>query len=86
MTDKIKFEPKTLEEAKEYIADMFMSEELGTYGDRDWNGADSYNCISCYASKDIMGHCGSKSSHNSVDHDPSCKQDALFRWAFDQDE
>lgn len=73
--------PKTLEEAKEFIADMFCSNDIGTFGIRHPNGADSYQCPSCYASKDIMGYCGSTSSHDAVDHEQNCKQHALFKWA-----
>ena len=81
MTNKAEFNPQTLAEAKEYIADMFYSNEIGTFGVRHWNGADRYECPCCYESKDIMGHCGTTSSHSEVDHTPDCKQDALYRWA-----
>lgn len=73
--------PETLAEAKELIADMFFSDEIGTFGIRHWNGADSYQCPSCYASKNIMGYCGSTSSHDAVDHEANCRQDALHKWA-----
>ncbi len=75
--------PETLEEAKEMIADMFSSEDLGTFGNRHWNGADSYKCPSCYASKQIMGYCDTTSYHDAVDHEPDCRQDALYKWAND---
>lgn len=81
MTTKTEFSPQTLAEAKEYIRDMFMSDELGTFGQRHWNGADSYHCAACYASKDIMGHADHRSSHTEVEHAPDCTQDALYRWA-----
>lgn len=73
--------PETLEEAKELVADMFLSNEIGTFGDRNPNGADSYQCVCCYASKNIMGYCGTASSHDAVDHDKDCRQDALYKWA-----
>lgn len=78
------FEPKTLDEAKELIREMFDNGAIGTAGHQHWNGADWYQCVSCYAAKDTMGHCSLSDSHTAVDHSPNCKQDALYKWAMSE--
>lgn len=75
------FNPATLDEAKDFISQMFDGADIGVYGQRHDNGADSYHCPACFAHKDIKGYCSSTAHHTEVTHHEGCTLEALYQWS-----
>lgn len=53
-------------------------ESTSMIGERNHNGADSYNCPSCWASIDIQGYCCFSTGINDIKHDDDCELYAMY--------
>lgn len=51
------------------------------YGERNSNGADSYNCPSCGAYVYIKGYCSNVSGISDVTHSDDCDLMNMYRFA-----
>lgn len=68
-----------MDNLKTLIQDLFADGSIGTIGEHNSNGADSYACPSCGAYKFIMGYCNFMGTMDTVDHKPDCKLQLLYK-------
>lgn len=66
----------------ENLIEYFESSAL--YGESNPNGADSYNCPSCYAYENIKGYCSPTTGIYVVKHEDDCKLMELYQFAVDK--
>ena len=63
----------------EKLRELFEDHDIGVYPEHNENGADTYNCPCCCASKPIQGYSGDMELMDFIEHKPECKLMQLYR-------